>query len=117
MNTGRSAYGRHSSDSYSILIEAYEHGTRFLAHACAGALRAWNDLQPRNRRDNAWTIRRVLSVSNLLIVAWIVLLYWGERMVFTSSIEACDWNGWEAWVCCFMKGLAIIQKPKTDDLA
>jgi len=30
--------------------------------------------------------------------AWVVVLWWGERRVFKSAIEACQWDRWEDWV-------------------
>lgn len=55
---------------------------------------------PRNMRRNPrnWDVRRSLNLPNLLAVFWILLLLWGERWVFESSISACRWGTWEQWV-------------------
>ena len=34
-----------------------------------------------------------------LVLIWLLVLWWGERRVFKSSIEGCQWDLWEAWVC------------------
>lgn len=45
-----------------------------------------------------WNPRRLISIPNGLIILWIALLWWGERLVFKQSISKCDWNIWERWV-------------------
>jgi len=45
-----------------------------------------------------WHPRRLLSLPHLFVAVWLVLLLWGERWVFQSSIEACGWGKWERWV-------------------
>jgi len=42
--------------------------------------------------------RRLLNLPNLLAVCWILLLLWGERWVFESSVSSCRWEEWERWV-------------------
>ncbi|MCJ1287376.1 hypothetical protein MMC26_006725 [Xylographa opegraphella] len=32
-----------------------------------------------------------------LILIWLLVLWWGEKRVFRSSIEICQWDTWEAW--------------------
>ncbi|MCJ1391711.1 hypothetical protein MMC18_004576 [Xylographa bjoerkii] len=32
-----------------------------------------------------------------LVLIWILILWWGERRVFQSSIQSCAWDSWEAW--------------------
>ncbi|PUU78019.1 Metallo-dependent phosphatase-like protein [Tuber borchii] len=39
----------------------------------------------------------LFSVRRLVEAAWIVVLWWGERRVFRSAIEACQWDQWEDW--------------------
>ncbi|KAG0137456.1 Metallo-dependent phosphatase-like protein [Tuber indicum] len=39
----------------------------------------------------------LLSIRRLVEAAWIVVLWWGERRVFRSAIEACQWDRWEDW--------------------
>jgi hypothetical protein len=43
-------------------------------------------------------LRRLLSVTNALILLWICVLWWGERVVFRNSLAACQWHQWEQWV-------------------
>ena len=43
-------------------------------------------------------IWRALTLRNVLILSWMVLLYWGERTVFRSSVQDCQWDSWENWV-------------------
>jgi ethanolamine phosphate phosphodiesterase len=54
--------------------------------------RIWRRLQHR------FHLRAILNLPNLCILLWIVVLLWGERWVFSSSIIACKWAGWENWV-------------------
>ncbi len=45
-----------------------------------------------------WNPRRLISIPNGIIILWLALLWWGERLVFQQSISKCDWNIWERWV-------------------
>jgi hypothetical protein len=47
-----------------------------------------------------WNFRRLFSLANALVVIWWVVLYWGEKGVFNSTIESCNWEAWEKWVRC-----------------
>ncbi|RDL33180.1 uncharacterized protein BP5553_08619 [Venustampulla echinocandica] len=42
--------------------------------------------------------RSLLNLPHLLVAVWFLTLLWGERWVFQSSIEACDWRKWERWL-------------------
>jgi hypothetical protein len=42
--------------------------------------------------------RRLFSFPHLLVACWIVILLWGERWVFDSKVDSCDWENWEDWV-------------------
>jgi len=54
---------------------------------------------PRSLRQvRHWNLRRTLSLPHILIALWAVLLLWGEKWVFESSIKACTWDRWEKWV-------------------
>jgi hypothetical protein len=55
---------------------------------------------PRTLRQvqQRWSIRRLMSLPHLLVAIWALLLLWGERWVFRSSIKECEWNRWERWV-------------------
>ncbi|KUJ24128.1 uncharacterized protein LY89DRAFT_703337 [Mollisia scopiformis] len=41
--------------------------------------------------------RRLLSLPHAFIAIWVVLLLWGERWVFRSSVQECKWENWESW--------------------
>ncbi|KAI9806657.1 MAG: hypothetical protein M1825_006114 [Sarcosagium campestre] len=41
-------------------------------------------------------LRRIITLPHVLIVSWLFLLLWGERSVFTASVQLCDWD-WEDW--------------------
>lgn len=45
------------------------------------------------------TPRRLLSFPHLLVAFWIIILLWGERWIFDSRVDSCDWDHWEDWVC------------------
>lgn len=55
--------------------------------------RSW----PSQRRGSAAASWRIWSVPNLLTLAWLLLLWWGEHGVFSSSVRRCDWESWEKW--------------------
>lgn len=44
------------------------------------------------------TSRRLLSFPHFLFLFWVVILLWGERWVFDTKVEKCDWGHWEDWV-------------------
>lgn len=44
------------------------------------------------------TFGAIFSLPNALIVLWIFLLWWGEVVVFRSSVQSCEWRSWERWV-------------------
>lgn len=67
---------------------AVQKGPMAIAHM---PRRMWN-----SRRT--FTRRHIINLPNLLVVLWILVLLWGEKWVFQSSIEACDWSRWERWV-------------------
>lgn len=50
-------------------------------------------------------LRRLFTFSNLLVLLWFWLLWWGERRVFRDSLEGCTWGDWEAWVRIFSLAL------------
>lgn len=57
---------------------------------------------PRSKRidteASCWPLRRWLSLPTLLTFLWLLTIYWGERLVFSSSISHCNWQSWESWV-------------------
>ncbi|OJJ46160.1 hypothetical protein ASPZODRAFT_67243 [Penicilliopsis zonata CBS 506.65] len=58
-------------------------------------------LRARSGHDlhtSAWrAARRLICVTNGLILLWILTLWWGERTVFRDGVEACQWGNWEKW--------------------
>ncbi|KAI9789459.1 MAG: hypothetical protein M1816_006001 [Peltula sp. TS41687] len=48
-------------------------------------------------RLSQWRWRHLFTLPVLLTLTWFVVLYWGERQVFVSSIRACNWSQWESW--------------------
>ncbi|KAI7496591.1 hypothetical protein KC357_g426 [Hortaea werneckii] len=42
-------------------------------------------------------LRRFSLAITLLTLLWLYTLHWGERSVFASSIESCQWPTWEKW--------------------
>lgn len=50
------------------------------------------------RNAQRWNLRRLLNLPHLLVAIWALLLLWGERWVFKSALEACEWGTWERWV-------------------
>ena len=42
--------------------------------------------------------RRLLSFPHLLVGFWVFVLLWGERWVFSTRVNSCDWDHWESWV-------------------
>lgn len=54
--------------------------------------------QQLRRLTHRYALSRRLSITTtLLILLWLYTLYWGERSVFKSHIQACDWSSWEQW--------------------
>ena len=45
-----------------------------------------------------WRGMRPARTYLALILSWILILWWGERLVFLRSISACEWGEWEQWV-------------------
>jgi ethanolamine phosphate phosphodiesterase len=41
---------------------------------------------------------RVLRISTLVALVWLVAVWWGERGIFHSAVAQCDWSNWERWV-------------------
>ena len=40
-----------------------------------------------------------------LVVIWVLMLWWGERITFGSSVSSCEWEKWEHWVPIWLKFL------------
>jgi hypothetical protein len=43
-------------------------------------------------------VRRLLSAPHLLVAIWLIVILWGERWVFHTKVERCNWANWENWV-------------------
>ncbi len=50
------------------------------------------------QRPRLGFLKRLLNVTNALIIVWVCVLWWGERLIFSSSLAACQWQQWEQWV-------------------
>ena len=78
-----------------------QYATGFASHIYSTGQRRWRSLAPPSwsvDKGSAWSLRRLLSLPNALILLWVVTVYWSERSVFSSSINSCDWRLWESWV-------------------
>ena len=81
------------------------HVTRVLQYADRGDYkRRWtgNARSRRERRSNRPSSARravshLLSVPVLLTLAWLLVLWHGERQSFRDHIGRCDWEKWENW--------------------
>jgi hypothetical protein len=70
--------------------------------ASSSAVRQWRTpSEPSSgsvSKSKKGLLRRWLSLVKVIILTWIFTLYWGERTLFSNSINACDWRHWESWV-------------------
>jgi hypothetical protein len=57
------------------------------------------DAKGKPRTRLAIVRRRLLRLPTAIFALWFFVLLWGERRVFSSSIDACKWDQWEKWVC------------------
>ncbi|KAH8813204.1 hypothetical protein F5884DRAFT_832745 [Xylogone sp. PMI_703] len=48
-------------------------------------------------QGRSWHPRHLLSLPHALVVIWVIALLWGERWVFQSAVEECEWSNWERW--------------------
>lgn len=55
---------------------------------------------PRTLRHSyrTFSFRNLVSFPHILVALWVVVLLWGERWAFSSSVNACNWKAWERWV-------------------
>lgn len=92
------------SDATSVLDDL----RAFLDRSLRSLRRFWNErgrymvlsamvASARRLRQNL-TYNRLFSLPHLLAVLWLVVLLWGERWVFHSKVESCQWDHWEKWV-------------------
>jgi len=103
-NSYRPKIHRRSSDS-SLLDDL----KAFFAYSIRSLWQFWNERGRhlllaamvsflRGLRSNL-TYDRLFSFPHLLVVLWVLALLWGERWVFHSKVENCNWDNWEKWVC------------------
>ena len=46
----------------------------------------------------SFVFRRLLSVTTILILLWIWVVYGAERQIFQDRFSSCEWDRWEKWV-------------------
>ncbi|KAF2750692.1 hypothetical protein M011DRAFT_437083 [Sporormia fimetaria CBS 119925] len=87
-------------DDYGMPVGAYSE-PESLTHQALRVARAFvlYRVRPRWRQvmGGSWSWRRMSSVSRVLVLLWVVMMYWGERTVFKNSIAECKWENWERW--------------------
>jgi hypothetical protein len=82
------------SEPESLTHQAWRLGRAFFRYRIRPAVQGkTNEL----RRGN-WSVKRLFTLVNGLVLLWWVVLYWGERGVFNSAVESCNWDKWEDWV-------------------
>lgn len=59
--------------------------------------RGWRDMKRGGWREGGF--RRQFTLVKVCVVLWWVVVYWGERSAIPNSIDACQWDKWEKWVC------------------
>ncbi|CAN9347632.1 unnamed protein product [Alternaria alternata] len=91
-------------DEYGVPVGAYSE-LESLTHQAWRLVRAFflyrirpavqekrNELQ-----SGSWSFKRLFTLVRALVLLWWVVLYWGERGVFNSAVESCNWDNWENW--------------------
>src|ERR1700755_3254614 len=43
--------------------------------------------------------RRISYTKIVLVLLWVLVLRWGEKTAFSTSVKNCSWGSWEDWVC------------------
>lgn len=61
------------------------------------------------RRNMA--LRRLLSAPHVLVLVWVLVMLWGERWVFHTTVERCRWENWEKWVSLTELGEFFTSRP------
>jgi hypothetical protein len=92
-------------DDYGVPVGAYSE-PEGLTHQAWRVARAFYLYRVRplagrgfgvfNRRH--WSLRRLFTLANALVLVWWVSLYWGERGTFNAAVDSCRWDKWENWV-------------------
>lgn len=79
----------------------------FLQRYWQKLLRFWNTrgkrataaflLQAAHQLRRNLVISRLFSFPHVLVILWAVVLMWGERWVYHTTVEKCHWSNWEKW--------------------
>ncbi len=95
---------RNNGDFQSICDDIFAV-TRTMLHRMStyangpGRRAAWNlATKAVQQFKRNMTRRRLLSFPHALFALWILVLLWGERWIFASRVNSCDWDHWENWV-------------------
>ncbi|ROW10866.1 hypothetical protein VPNG_05392 [Cytospora leucostoma] len=90
------------------------------------ALRFWNAkgkritlallLQTAHQLRRNLVTSRLFSFPHLLVLLWVFVLLWGERWIFHTKVESCDWSDWEKWPSgATPHHLALVADPQLID--
>ncbi|KAI8624220.1 hypothetical protein F5Y19DRAFT_467955 [Xylariaceae sp. FL1651] len=89
---GASIWDEILAGSRAIMLRIWAYGNSQGRHS------AWNLIMRGGQQLRRNMVRRrVLSFPHLLVVIWIFVMLWGERWVFASRVQSCDWDHWEDW--------------------
>jgi len=63
----------------------------------------WNNERRRGflhelRKLSKEWLDKISHTKVALVIIWILVLWWGERLVFRRSVARCRWENWEQWV-------------------
>lgn len=94
----------HFGDDSSLIddcVAAARRSWRSLLRFCStkGKKASWALLLEtmRQLRRNMST-HRLVSIPHVLVLIWVLVMLWGERWVFHTTVERCRWGNWEKWV-------------------
>ena len=93
-------------ESESILQFLYEGLSREVRQVLSQPqeLLDWNNerrhglLQELRKLSKEW-LGKISLTKVALVIIWVLVLWWGESLVFWRSIAKCRWENWEQWVC------------------
>ncbi|MCJ1242881.1 hypothetical protein MMC30_000077 [Trapelia coarctata] len=62
----------------------------------------WNNDRRRGllhelRKQSKEWVGKLSRTKVALVIIWIFVLWWGERLVFRRSVAKCRWESWEQW--------------------
>lgn len=97
MYSNRPAYGQSSRQPYSQTQDFAQQLIRLAAKSWLEVFRQWRAITPRKRPDQPTSLRQIITIPNILISLWLLVLFWGERWTFWTAIRDCDWQSWEQW--------------------